>query len=552
MTRAIVYSRVSTDGQERDGTSLESQEEAGVDYARRAGWEIIESVRDTASGFSLDRPGIARLRVLMKEGRIDVVLAYAVDRLSRNQNHIGVIFDELQGHGTKLEFVTEKFEDTATGRFILAARAFVAEVEREKIVERTTRGKTQRAMSGRIPQATGKGIYGYEYDRASGTRSANLEQVTVVERIFAEFVAGIGVSRIGARLNNDMIPAMAGGRWHPLTVRRILLNETYTGRTVYRRTKVDSVRDPVSGKKHRRVTERGEEEWIDVPDATPLIIPRHVFERAQTLLNDPERRSRGVPTDLYRLRGRVRCMTCDTPMVGQALMKGRYRYYRCRDSYTKSLGGTCDEKYVPRDLLETAVFDQLVMVLTDPERLREELRRHVGHSGGDGRRDELERARIRVQEQQKKLTRLFMNGHIPDEMLDVEATRLRDERRRIEGKLESLAGKQPAWDQTDLAAIVPELAEHVARWVRSADEGQLELLLTALDVNVKVTRQRALIEFRVPVADIARQLKTNKCLVTIEQTSASRRGRSRFRRRGGRRPGSWGSSFRGRLRPGAR
>ena len=76
-----------------------------------------------------------------------------------------------------MEFVTERFEDTAVGRFILAARAFIAEVEREKIVERTTRGKEQSEPGvGAFPQATGRGLYGYHYDRASGHRVVNDEQ----------------------------------------------------------------------------------------------------------------------------------------------------------------------------------------------------------------------------------------------------------------------------------------------------------------------------------------------------------------------------------------
>src|SRR5437763_1637473 len=78
-----------------------------------------------------------------------------------------VLIDEAEQAGARLEFVTEKFEDTAIGRFILAARAFVAEVEREKIAERTMRGKLERARSGRIPQAMGKGCYGYMYNPAT-------------------------------------------------------------------------------------------------------------------------------------------------------------------------------------------------------------------------------------------------------------------------------------------------------------------------------------------------------------------------------------------------
>src|SRR5215216_334586 len=172
--RALIYARVSTDAQERDGTSLETQERACVEHVLQAGWVIVECIRDTASGFTLDRPGVAQVRKLLRQGAVDVVIAYAVDRLSRNQNQIGVVFDEVEQAGARLEFVTEKFEDTAIGRFILAARAFIAEVEREKIVERTMRGKLERARSGRMPQAMGKGCYGYVYNPQTGHREIEL------------------------------------------------------------------------------------------------------------------------------------------------------------------------------------------------------------------------------------------------------------------------------------------------------------------------------------------------------------------------------------------
>src|SRR5581483_4949486 len=104
--RAVVYSRVSTDAQERDGTSLDTQERACIEFAERSGWLVVERTRDAASGFTLDRDGMARLRQLLHRGAGDVVLAYAVDRLSRNQNHIGVLFDEVQQAGARLELVT--------------------------------------------------------------------------------------------------------------------------------------------------------------------------------------------------------------------------------------------------------------------------------------------------------------------------------------------------------------------------------------------------------------------------------------------------------------
>lgn len=514
--RAVVYARVSTDAQERDGTSLDTQQRACLDFVRSQGWAVVDTVRDTASGFSLDRPGIERVRHAIRHGEVDVLVAYAVDRLSRNQNQIGVLFDECEQRGVRLEFVTEKFEDTAMGRFILAARAFIAEIEREKIAERTMRGKLERARSGRLPQGTGKGIYGYTYSRQTGTRALHDLQAPVVQRIFDQFLGGWGVSRIAYQLNRDHIPAFAGGAWYPLTVRRILMNETYTGHTIYRRVHVELSRDPVTGKKRRKLVERDEGEWIEVPDVSPPIIDGTTFMRAKALLEAPGRRERGRPTETYRLRGRLRCWSCNTPMTGQTLGRGRWRYYRCRNSYTNAVSQKCDERYVPRDLLERAVFDEIIDVLTDPVRLRDEVERTLDPRPIQMAVVDATKALARIEEQQKRLTRLFVSGELPENLLKAEARRLQAERDQLEQQLKRQSGHGSAELAATMLSRIPDIAAHIAQWVRHADGDDLDLLLRALDIHIKACRERAMIEASIPVFESVQDLD----LVTIEQTSA--------------------------------
>ena len=72
LLRAVIYSRVSTDAQERDGTSLDTQENACAEYAQSKGWMKIESIRDTASGANLDRPGVDRVRELLNLSLIHI------------------------------------------------------------------------------------------------------------------------------------------------------------------------------------------------------------------------------------------------------------------------------------------------------------------------------------------------------------------------------------------------------------------------------------------------------------------------------------------------
>ena len=275
--RALVYSRVSTDAQERDGTSLDTQERSCIDHARKAGWHVLESIQDTASGFTLDRPGMAMIRHLLRQGEVDVIVVYAVDRLSRNQIQLAVLLDEVDQAGARLEFVTEKFEDTAVGRMILNLRAFAAELEREKIAERTMRGKAATARSGRLPQGTGRGLYGYRYNRDTSQREINPQQAAIVQRIFSEFAQGSPIVAMANRLNAEGIATLGGGLWYPATIYHLLRNEAYTGRTIYRQTSVRQVRDPRTGKKRQKRERRDSSEWIEIVGATPPIIDEALF-----------------------------------------------------------------------------------------------------------------------------------------------------------------------------------------------------------------------------------------------------------------------------------
>ncbi len=83
--------------------------------------------------------------------------------------------------------------------------------------------------------------------------------------IFDLFCSGQGCSKIAGSLNRDGVPSFSGGYWHPLTIPRMLANETYTGRTKYRQTMVEITRNGREGKKRIHVVSQSESEWIEIP-----------------------------------------------------------------------------------------------------------------------------------------------------------------------------------------------------------------------------------------------------------------------------------------------
>jgi site-specific DNA recombinase len=514
--RAVVYSRVSTDAQERDGTSLDTQERASQEYVTGNGWIPMESIKDTCSGSTLDRPGIERLRILLRQGAVDVVVAYAVDRLSRNQNHIGVLLDEVERGGAQLQFVTESFEDTAIGRFILAARGFIGEVEREKILERTTRGKDEKARAGKIAQGTGRGIYGYRYIQTTGHREINEDQAVFVKSIFNRFCLGDGISRIATDLNREGIPTFTGKSWHPLTIRRMIMNETYTGHTVYRRTRAEVGRNPKTGKKRRRVVFQSESNWIEIPGATPAIISAETFAAAQEIIQDPQRRLKGRPTRNYRLRGHLRCLACGTPMVGQSMSGGRYAYYRCRRSYAGNFEKTCESKYVPVAPLEKKVIDQIIEILADPNRILAEAKDFSERGTNESEKIAVNEELKTIEKQQRKLADLYVAGSLPQNILDAKSEELNQRRLRFEAESKSLLALQPGIvDFELLSTTLPATATRIKQWVLEASEDDMESILGALRIQVTASKDELYMEGSIPAI-----VPEESDLVTIARTSA--------------------------------
>ena len=178
--KAAIYCRVSTEDQEREGTSLQSQLDACLAKSRELGYETPSefTILETYSGLSLDRPKLNQLREWVRDKQVDAVIAYTLDRLSRDPVNFLILQEEQERAGVALIMVTEDIDSSDMGKLIAYIKGFGAKKEAEKIKERTMRGKRERIKSGKLP--TGRGIlYGYDYDRELGINVANNDLDTV-------------------------------------------------------------------------------------------------------------------------------------------------------------------------------------------------------------------------------------------------------------------------------------------------------------------------------------------------------------------------------------
>ena len=141
--RAAVYTRKSTDsGLEQDFNSLDAQREACAAYIKsqaQEGWQLVPDRYDDGglSGASLERPALRRMLGDIEAGRVDIVVVYKVDRLTRSLTDFAKLIDLFDQHTISFVSVTQQFNTTSSmGRLTLNVLLSFAQFEREVISER--------------------------------------------------------------------------------------------------------------------------------------------------------------------------------------------------------------------------------------------------------------------------------------------------------------------------------------------------------------------------------------------------------------------------------
>ena len=114
---------MSTDNQEREGTSQQTQLENCRNYCQDKGYDVSYRFSETYSGLTLERPELDKLRELVRAEQIDVVVVYSLDRFTRDPGHGVIIIQELEKHWITLEAVTEDVIDIYS---VSRTRAFQA------------------------------------------------------------------------------------------------------------------------------------------------------------------------------------------------------------------------------------------------------------------------------------------------------------------------------------------------------------------------------------------------------------------------------------------
>ena len=295
------------------------------------------------------------------------------------------------------------------------------------------------------------------------------------------------------KLNDSGVPTFSGSKWYPASIHNLLTNETYTGRTIYRRTSVSMVRDPKTGRKKRQRTEQDPSRWIDVEGASPRIVDQDVFEAAKRMLDDPERRRRGRRIHEYALSGRTKCLECGRAMVGQTL-KGQYRYYRCRRAFAGPKHDRCKALYVRADALEQAVKTEAICILANPELVVVEAERLQTQDGDQVDGVDINDKLASLENRRCRLLKLFEMGEIDDEYFMRESNKLKVEMAKVHVR-DSFSR---SIDTGPVATDLKQACRRIEDWVLNAEGDDFTLLLDAMQIEVHAEKGRGELKGMIP------------------------------------------------------
>ena len=279
----------------------------------------------------------------MQQGGIDVVIAEALDRVSRDQEDTAAIFKRLQ----HAEVCLLTLAEGEINELHVGLKGTMNALFLKDLAAKTRRGQRGRVEAGKIP---GGNSYGYRIVRrlledgsvSTGEREIDRSQAEIVRRIFTEYAAGISPRRIARGLNAEGIPGPRGGLWNASTIngsrqRRngILNNELYQGRITYNRQRF--VKDPETGKRVARPNP--ESQWIKTEVAHLRIIDDSLWGAVQALrARYSSQTGNKRQTRKRLLSGLVKCGACG----GSMTIVNRERY----SCSAKRERGTCERNFL--------------------------------------------------------------------------------------------------------------------------------------------------------------------------------------------------------------
>jgi site-specific DNA recombinase len=458
---AAIYARVSSDRQRREQT-IQSQTVALRELADARGLLVSDDLvfeDEGVSGAVLRRPELERLRDLVVEGRFEVLLCHAPDRLARRYAYQVLLLEEFQRAGIEVIFATEpERSGTPEDELLRQFQGMIAEYERAQIAERCRRGKLHRARAGAV-SVMARAPYGYRYVKRSEHADAFFEidetEAPVVREIFRRYLEeGESIAKIARWLTAQSVQTRTGKTgWNNATLWGMLRNPAYAGQAAYGKTHATgaSVRATRQARQRGQRSPRVSREFVSPEEWKSIAVPALVTAEQFALVGQRLERNRIIsPRNTKRpslLQGILVCRHCGYAYYRCSTRNknGKLReYYRCSgtDGHRRPEGRVCENRPVRLAEVDELVWRRVLGLLEDPTLIQTEIDRRLHAMRAThpaiARRDALERDLTRAQTALRRLLDGYQEQLITLEELRARTPELRTRATTMQAQLDAL------------------------------------------------------------------------------------------------------------------
>lgn len=440
-----LYPRVSTQEQALKGYSIDEQIEMMTKYCEAMRWDNFKTYTDAGfSGADMERPNLKKLIRDIKQGKIEKVLVWKLDRLSRSQKDTLYLLEDLfLPNNVDFISMSENFDTSSPfGKAMIGMFSVFAQLEREQIRERITLGRNARAKKG---MWHGGNVPPIGYDYIDGQLKINDFEAMQVRVCFKLFQAGHTYTEIANTLNSKGWTHKYGS-WSLQRVRSVLDKPIYAGIVTFDGNKYEGIHEP--------------------------IIDKETFEGVGALIQSTSHNYHRRSISEAYLLGKIWCSHCGkrytrtVSTTGHKKDNPKISYYTC-SARLRPKDFKCDNTPHRSDEIDRIVFDSLRdLVLSDVIEYRSENRSDSQKS--------LNKELEKIKKQREKLIDLYTMGTFSPDELQHKAEELYDKQKAIEEQLtderslddmevmiDSIGDVLDNGDPVTIRSLVDALIDHV-------------------------------------------------------------------------------------------
>ncbi|RIM85863.1 recombinase family protein [Staphylococcus xylosus] len=524
--KIALYSRVSTSEQSEHGYSIHEQEQVLIKEVvnNYPGYDYETYIDSGISGKNIEgRPAMKRLLQDVKDNKIEMVLSWKLNRISRSMRDVFNIIHEFKEHGVGYKSISENIDTSnASGEVLVTMFGLIGSIERQTLISNVKLSMNSKARSGEA--ITGR-LLGYRLSLNPLTQKNDLvideNEANIVREIFDLYLNhNKGLKAITTILNQKGYRTINQKPFSVFGVKYILNNPVYKGYVRFNNHQNWAVQ--------RRSGKSDENDVILVKGKHEPIISEEIFDQVhEKLVSKSFKPGRPIGGDFY-LRGLIKCPECGNNMVcrrtyyktKKSKERTIKRYYIC-SLFNRSGSSACHSNAINAEVVERVINVHLNRILSQPNVIKDIATNVIAELKGKHNTksnimidiDSLEKQKSKIKTQQERLLELFLDDQMDSEMLKAKQSQMNEQLEMLDKQIkETQQARESQAEVPDFDKLKSRLTMMISRfsiYLREATpEAKNQLMKMLIDsIEITTDKQVKLVRYKIDESLIPQSLK---------------------------------------------